>query len=284
MKKMLLAMVLVEIALGATTAAYADEVAATAGAHADDEPVATPAATTEPRVPVVGEDVTYGSIDGADVNGYIARPADGGGDLPALIVIHEWWGLNDNIRQAARRLAGEGYVALAVDLYDGASGTTPKEAMQLMQKLTANTERADENLRQAYAYLADTVGAPRVGSVGWCLGGRWSLRTAILLPDKLDAAVIYYGTVVTDAETLAPLQMPILGNFAEDDPIIPLDTVAAFEQALNDQGKDVDVKIYAGAKHAFSNPSGMAYDPVAAADAWERTTAFFARHLAGSAD
>lgn len=194
-------------------------------------------------------------------------------------MIHEWWGLNDNVRQAAQRLAGEGYVALAVDLYDGATAEVPKEAIKLMTALSENTARADENLRQAFAFLDGTVGVPRVGSIGWCLGGRWSLRTALLLPDELDAAVIYYGTVVTDEAELAPLTMPVLGNFAEDDPIIPLETVSAFEQAMTNLGKDVDIKIYAGAKHAFSNPSGLAYDPVAAADAWERTTRFLRANL-----
>lgn len=264
---------------GAGDAAYADEVDATADAHRDDVPVTTPAASTAPRTKVVGEEVTYGSIGGQSLNGYLARPEDADAGAPALIVIHEWWGLNDNIRQAAQRLAGEGYVALAVDLYDGDSASIPKDAIKLMQRLTGDTDRAEENLRQAYAYLTDDVGAPRVGSIGWCLGGRWSLRTALLLPDKLDAAVIYYGSVVTDEAALAPLQMPVLGNFAEDDPIIPLETVAAFERAMTSLGKDVDVKVYAGAKHAFSNPSGLAYDPDAAADAWNRTTRFLRDNL-----
>jgi len=264
-----------------SASSQADDLSATAEAHRHDEPVATPAATTAPRMKVVGDDVVYGSIDGRELQGYLVRPSGADEDTPAVIVIHEWWGLNDNIRRAADRLAGEGYVALAVDLYDGAAATVPKEAMQLMGKLTENQARADENLRQAYAYLDDEIGAPRVGSIGWCLGGRWSLRTAILLPDTLDAAVIYYGTVVTDETQLAPLTMPVLGNFAEDDPIIPLATVDAFQATMQDLGKDVDIKIYAGAKHAFSNPSGMAYDPVAAADAWERTTAFLKEHLVG---
>lgn len=258
----------------------ADELSATAEAHRHDEPVATPAATTAPRVKVIGDDVVYGSIDGRDLQGYLVRPSGADENTPGVIVIHEWWGLNDNIRSAADRLAGEGYVALAVDLYDGAAATVPKEAMKLMSNLTENQARADENLRQAYAYLDEEVGAPRVGSIGWCLGGRWSLRTAILLPDALDAAVIYYGTVVTDEAQLAPLAMPVLGNFAEDDPIIPLETVDAFRTAMQNLGKDVDIKVYAGAKHAFSNPSGMAYDPVAAEDAWERTTGFLKEHLA----
>jgi carboxymethylenebutenolidase len=267
-------------AVSMLSAAAADEVAATSAAHADDEPVATPAATTEPRVAVVGEEVRYGSIDGDALRGYLAKPAGAGPGTPGLIVIHEWWGLTDNIRQVTRRLAGEGYVALAVDLYEGGSASVPKDAIKLMTRLNENEARAEENLRQAYGYLDGTAGARRIGSIGWCLGGRWSLRAALAMPDTLDATVIYYGSLVTDEERLATLQMPVLGNFAEDDPIIPLDSVAAFEQTLTKLGKQVDVKVYTGAKHAFSNPSGMAYDPVAAADAWGRTTRFLRAQLA----
>lgn len=274
MRKLLSGVAATVLIGGICGAALGDDVAAIAAEHQDDKPVATPAAETAPRTKVTGEDVSYGSIDGVELNGYLVRPAGADANTPGLIVIHEWWGLNDNIRRAAQRLAGEGYVALAVDLYGGESAEVPKDAIKLMTNLNENAERGEENLRQAFAYLSDTVGAPRIGSIGWCLGGRWSLRTAILLPDQLDATVIYYGSLVTDEAVLAPLQMPVLGNFAEDDPIIPLDSVAAFEQALTKLGKDVDVKIYAGAKHAFANPSGMAYDPVAAEDAWERTTAF----------
>lgn len=256
-----------------------DEVAATAAAHEDDDPMPTPAAETAPRTRVVGEDIVYGSIDGSELRGYLARPADADANTPGLIVIHEWWGLNDNVRQAAQRLAGEGFVALAVDLYDGESAAVPKDAIKLMTGLNENAGRGEENLRQAYAYLDDTIGAERIGSIGWCLGGKWSLRTAILLPDRLDATVIYYGSLVTDAAELAPLTMPVLGNFAEQDRMIPPDAVNAFAQAMTELGKDVDVKIYPGANHAFANPSGQAYDAAAAEDAWKRTTTFLNAHL-----
>lgn len=256
-----------------------DDVAATAAAHQDDQPVATPAAETAPRAAVVGEDVSYGSIDGAELRGYLARPVGADANTPGLIVIHEWWGLNDNVRQATQRLAGEGFVALAVDLYDGESAAVPKDAIKLMTGLNENAGRGEENLRQAYAYLDDTIGVPRIGSIGWCLGGKWSLRTAILLPDQVDATVIYYGSLVTDQTELAPLTMPVLGNFAEQDRMIPPDAVNAFAQAMRDLGKDVDVKIYPGANHAFANPSGQAYDAAAAEDAWARTTAFLNAHL-----
>ncbi len=262
------------------TGALADnDVAATAAAHAQDSPVMSPAASTAPRRPVTGNTIIYGRVGDQDLHGYIARPADAGNAAPGLIVIHEWWGLNDNIRQTAERLAGEGYVALAIDLYNGQSASVPKEAIKLMQGLMANTDQADDNLRQAYRYLDEELGTPRVGSIGWCLGGRWSLRTAVLLPDRLNAAVIYYGTLTTDEKELASLHMPVLGNFAERDPIIPIESVEQFSATMKRLGKSVDVKIYSGAKHAFANPSGISYDAAAAEDAWRRSMEFLKLNL-----
>lgn len=266
--------------LVAAGALAADDETRIAAAHADDKPVATPAATTEPVQRVNSREAVYTRVDGKNVTGWLAWPADREtSGLPGLIVIHEWWGLNDNIRQTAERLAAEGYVALAVDLYRGESGATPKDAMRLMQALNADVSAGRENLAAAYEYLRDVTGAEKIGSVGWCLGGRWSLQAALRMPEQLDATVIYYGGVTDDKAQLATLQMPILGLFAGTDPIVPPDTVIAFRDALAELGKDADIHIYEGAKHAFSNPSGMAYDAAAAEDAWEKTTAFLARHL-----
>ncbi|MEE4186600.1 MAG: dienelactone hydrolase family protein [Gammaproteobacteria bacterium] len=252
----------------------------TAHAHADDKPVATPAATLAPAQPVNSRAAIYTTIEGEEVTGWLAWPAgQSTADLPGLIVIHEWWGLNDNIRQAAERLAGEGYVALAVDLYRGESGANPKDAMRLMQSLNQAETQGRDNLAAAYDYLTTVSGAGKVGVIGWCLGGRWSLQAALRLPTQLDAAVIYYGNVIADKAQLDTLQMPILGLFAGVDPVVPRDSVLAFEQALRELGKQVDIHIYPDAQHAFSNPSGMAYDPAAAADAWDKTTAFLAAHL-----
>lgn len=266
--------------LGAQASATDDDpVAATARVHQNDKPIATAAATTSPARDVSAAPVNYGSVDGAELRGYLAKPAGSAEGLPGLIVIHEWWGLNDNIRRVTERLAGEGYVALAVDLYGGESAETPKGAMQLMQGLQQNTEVAEENLRQAFSYLTEKAGAPMIGSIGWCLGGRWSLRAALLMPSDIDATVIYYGSLTTDEAELARLEMPILGNFAANDPVIPVETVNEFTATLQSLGKSVDVKIYEGAQHAFSNPSGTAYNAAAAEDAWQRTVAFFRSHL-----
>jgi carboxymethylenebutenolidase len=242
--------------------------------HAHDAPVANPASQTAPAVEVEASDVQYATVDGRPVTGYLARPAAVTGPRPGLIVIHEWWGLNDNIRAMTRRLAGEGYLALAVDLYGGQVAADRDTALSLMTATNEHPAAAEDNLRQAYAYLADQRGAPAVGSIGWCFGGGWSLNTALLLPDRLDAAVIYYGHLVSEEQRLATLEMPILGLFGEQDQGIPLDSVRAFGNALRELGKDAKIVVYPGADHAFANPSGRNYQPETAEKAWLETVAF----------
>jgi carboxymethylenebutenolidase len=270
---------LISCAAAAMTADDRDALARTAEAHAGDSPLATPAATTPPVVDVTGKTVVYGTVAGQPVSGYLVRPSAATSPLPGLIVIHEWWGLNDNVRDEAARLAAEGYVVLAVDLYGGKVATEPREAMKLSQWLTTNAAMAEDNLHDAYAYLDKIEEAPRIGTIGWCLGGRWSLRAALILPDRIDATVIYYGTVKVDDADLARLQMPILGLFGSKDRVVPVATVKAFEAAMKRQGKTLDLHIYEGADHAFANPSGTAYEPDAAEDAWRLTTAFLRENL-----
>ena len=258
-------------------AADADEINRTLDAHEEETPAPTPAATTSPTGEVVGAEVSYGELDGVALNGYLVEPAGAGDDLPALIVIHEWWGLNDNVRKMADRLAAEGYRALAVDLYQGKVAADVPDALKLMTNLTENPDPAGENLRAAYAYLDER--ADSVGVIGWCLGGRWSLQTALLMPDTIDAAVIYYGNVTSDHEQLGRLEMPVLGHFASNDQVVPTQSVIDFEAAMQELGKDVDVYIYEGAQHGFSNPSGQAYNAEYAEQAWGRTTAFLSQNL-----
>jgi carboxymethylenebutenolidase len=228
---------------------------------------------------VTGKDVVYGVVDGRDVTGYVARPADVEGPLPGVIVIHEWWGLNDNVRAMTRRLAAEGFEALAVDLYGGRSASTPDEARALMEGVNENPAAARHNLQRAAQWLGER-GVPSIGSLGWCFGGGWSLQTALLLGDDADGAVIYYGFVETDPSALKPLEAPVLAFFGGQDRGIPLDTVRAFEEALDGLGKDAEVVVYPEAGHAFANPSGRNWEPEAADDAWERTIAFLHDTLA----
>ncbi len=243
-----------------------------AAEHADDAPVANPMSSPEGDLTSVGETVRYATVDGSPVEGFLARPADWAPGGPALIVIHEWWGLNDNIRTMTRRLADEGFLSLAVDLYGGEGADTPERARELMQAVDEDT--AIDNLKQAFASLDETEQAGEIGALGWCFGGGWALNTALALPDELDATVMYYGRMVSDSERLATLEMPILGHFGEADQGIPLAQVRAFEQALAEVGAVATIHVYDGAGHAFANPSGRNYEAAAAELSWQRTVAF----------
>jgi carboxymethylenebutenolidase len=148
-----------------------------------------------------------------------------------------------------------------------------------MSALLAEPDAARSNLRQAYDYLEKYAFAPRIASIGWCLGGGWSLQTALLYPDTLDAMVMYYGQVMTDRSRLASLEMPILGFFGGQDQSIPVRQVQEFRGTLMDLGKNVEVLIVPGADHAFANPSGGNYNEQAANEAWVTTLAFLQRHL-----
>lgn len=247
--------------------------------HESDMPIASGATAQAPAVPVETERVMYGTMNDRPVTGFLARPAEISGDLPALIVIHEWWGLNENIEAMTERLAGEGYLALAVDLYGSDAAETPDRARQLVETAANSRAAVEDNLRQAYDYLQGQ-NATAIASIGWCFGGSWSLNTALLLPDELDAAVIYYGgDLVLDPEQLDTLEMPILGIFGGLDQNPSVETVRAFASVLTNLEKSVEIHIYEGANHAFANPSGTRYNAEAAEDAWERTIAFLTEHL-----
>lgn len=247
--------------------------------HAGDDAVPSGAAAGA-RDAVVSEELPYADVGGALVRGYFAAPGDMVEPLPAVIMIHEWWGLNDNILAMADKLAGEGYMVLAVDLYGGRVAATASDARSLMMELLEDQDQAEENLRQAHAFLQD-VGAPAIASLGWCLGGHWSLRTALLFPERLDAAVIYYGQVILDEEVLAPLEVPLLGIFAEQDRGIELASVQAFRDTMEKLDKELTLEIYPGVGHAFANPTGNNYDRQAAEAAWELTLGFLADQLGG---
>jgi carboxymethylenebutenolidase len=213
------------------------------------------------------------------VEGFLAAPV-GQGPFPAVVVIHEWWGLNDQVKEEARRLAAEGYMALAVDLYRGRVAQDRDEAHELSRGLPE--DRARRDLLAAFAYLAarPDVRPERIGSIGWCMGGGYSLQLALAEP-RLAASVLYYGRLATDEAALAGLRAPVLGLFGEEDRGIPPESVRAFEGALHKLGKRVEVHIYPGAGHAFANSTRPSYREAAARDAWEKTRAFLARHLKG---
>ena len=230
---------------------------------------------------MVTEKVEYVTIDGESVEGYYAAPEDMDSPLPGILAIHEWWGLNENIEAMARRLAGEGYQVLAVDLYNGQVADTPQQAQQLIKQVGDNQFAAEANISKAYNYLTEEKQATSMASIGWCFGGSWSLETALLFPQELDAAVIYYGGQVGEktAEDLSVLEMPILGIFGEEDSSIPLETVEQLESTLEELGKTAEIIVYEDAGHAFANPSGQNYVPEAAEDAWAKTTEFLNEYL-----
>ena len=265
----------------AGTAAGRENVDAMAREHANDTTDPSPGAEQAPSRAVLSENLPYTESSDELVYGYFAAPEDMFEPLPAVIMIHEWWGLNDNVRAMADRLAAEGYIVLAVDLYSGQTASSAEQARALMLEVVENPDPARENIRAAYDFVRNTAGAPRVASLGWCFGGAWSLNAAMLFPDDLDASVIYYGQVTSDEEALRPVNVPILGLFAAEDQGIPLKSVNAFRDTLENLRKDHAIHVYPDVGHAFANPTGRNYNTEAAADAWKRTLAFLALHLGG---
>ncbi len=263
----------------ADVAAGRETVDAMTREHADDTAESSPAVGIAPVRDVISDPrMPYAEADDRLVYGHFAAPADVVEPLPAVILIHEWWGLNDNVRAMANRLAGEGYMVLAVDLYKGKVAESREAARGLMLEVVEERQVAEDNIRSAYAFL-ETAGAPRIASMGWCFGGGWSLNTAQLFPEDLDASVIYYGQVTDDDDTLRPVTAPILGLFGAADTGITVESVESFRAALERLRKDHEIHIYPGAGHAFANPTGQNYDAEAAEDAWQKTIDFLARHL-----
>jgi len=207
--------------------------------------------------------------------GYLVRPVSDD-SFPGVIMIHEWWGLNDNIKEMAEKLASHGYVVLAVDLYDGQVATTSEEARKLVTSFDKNN--GIYNMNSAISYLNENYSPEKIGSIGWCFGGGQSLNLA-LSNNTLDATVIYYGSLVTNTETLSAINWPVLGIFAELDKGITVDTVHDFENSLNQLEIQNEIIIYPGVDHAFANPSGNSYAPEASQDAWQKTLEFLHSNL-----
>ena len=199
---------------------------------------------------------------------------------PTLVLIHEWWGLRDEIRAVAAEYAKQGYIALAVDLYNGQNAETPPEAMKLTQ--TVKDNEANDTLASWIKWLKDhPESTGKVGTVGWCFGGKWSLNASLVAP--VDATVVYYGNVMRTPEQLAALNSDVLGHFGTKDRFINKKMVDGFEAAMTQAGKSFTTHWY-DADHAFSNPTGAAYDEEDAQLAWSRTLAYFDERLKATAD
>jgi carboxymethylenebutenolidase len=224
-----------------------------------------------------GRAVSYKSGD-ETVQAMLYVP-DGKGPFPGIIVIHEYWGLNDWVKEQASKLADQGYVALAIDLYRGKVATTPDEAHEIMRGVPE--DRAKRDLHAAFKFLKSqpNVKKDRIASIGWCMGGGYSLDVALQEP-TLSADVINYGHLAVDAESLKKINAPILGIFGGEDRGIPVGDVKKFEQELKQMGKKVEIVIYPDAGHAFENPNNKdGYRADDAADAWKRTLDFLKRTL-----
>jgi carboxymethylenebutenolidase len=227
-------------------------------------------------------EVTFKSGDDT-VKGFLAEP-EGRGPFPAVVVIQEWWGLNDWIKDNAKRLAGQGYVALAPDLYRGKVTDDPMEAMKLVRGLPP--DRAVRDLKAAVDTLSakGNVDRTRLGSIGWCMGGGYSLQLALKDP-RVKACVICYGRVVTKADEVKPLEAAVLGIFGEEDRGIPPATVHQFEAALKEAGKKTEAIKEFKAGHGFMRPGdgpdrkNPAYREEAAKQAWQDIDRFFAKTL-----
>jgi len=207
------------------------------------------------------------------ISAFLAEPA-APGKYPGLVVIHEWWGLSDWVKEQAEKFAEHGYVALAVDLYRGKVATDASTAHELMRGMPQ--DRAVRDLQAGFAYLAGRpdVNANKIGDVGWCMGGGLALQLAIHQP-KLAACIVNYGALPTDPNDIAQIFAPVVGNFGAEDHGITPDDVKAFESSMQKRGRFISVKIYPGAGHGFENPiNGAGYRPEAAADAWKRSIDF----------
>jgi carboxymethylenebutenolidase len=222
------------------------------------------------------KDVTFKSGD--DTVKAIAYVPEGKGPFPAIVVIHEWWGLNDWVKEQASKLADQGYVALAVDFYRGKVATTRDEAHELSR---VPADRVKRDSRAAFAYLQSRpdVKKDRIGAIGWCWGGGYSLQLAIDEP-QLAADVVNYGDVSAGPDELKKINAPVLGIFGALDRGITPDEVKKFGEQLDKLGKKGDITIYPDAGHGFQNPvNGAGYKPEDTADAWSKILLFLARNL-----
>lgn len=253
-----------------------------AGHNANAPSTAAPS-TADPSNPALdprreaGPLATFPSAQG-EGSGYLSVPTTQG-RKPAMIVIQEWWGVDDWIRTQTDRFSQQGYVALAVDLYRGRKASSPEEAHELMRGLPEDRAMADLKAAVDYLSARNDVDPNRIGVIGWCMGGGYALKLATAEP-RIKGTVINYGSLVTDPAAITRISAPVLGNFGAEDRGIPAEDVKKFGADLTKYGKLGDIKIYPGAGHAFMNPNNQqGYNAAAAQDAWGRIDRFFERTL-----
>jgi carboxymethylenebutenolidase len=212
--------------------------------------------------------------NGKSIPGYLAEPAEPKG---GMIVIQEWWGLNDDIREIADRYAAEGFLAFAPDLYHGTLATEPDEARKLAMSL--ERQAAAEEIDAAIAWMKTERGVAKVGCVGFCMGGGLTLATALRTSSNVDAVHVYYGGGMPDPAQLETIRVPVMGSYGGEDKGIPKEQVDGLRDALAKAGTPNDIMLYDGAQHSFFN-AGPAHHPEAAQHSWERSIGWFNQHLA----
>jgi len=209
--------------------------------------------------------------------GFLAAPKEPG-RYPSVIVIHEIWGLVDHIKDVSKRLAQEGYVTLAVDLFDGKTLSKLEDGHRIREQLTDKKILADLNGGHAYLKTLKYVNARRTGSIGFCMGGGLSMLLACHNPEII-AAVVYYGRNQSPIDLVKNLSGPVLCNFAGADVVITEEDVNLLKQTLTKYGKAFDIKTYPGAPHGFFNDTRENYRSEAAKDSWERVLKFYGKYL-----
>jgi carboxymethylenebutenolidase len=222
-----------------------------------------------------------------DAQGYLVYPLSSNDTiskkLPAVVMIHEWWGLNENIKDMANLLAKQGFVVLAADLFKGEVANNQQRAMELVQVARNNQNNSINNLQSAVKYLGmlPNVDSTKISSLGWCFGGGQSLQLALNSQDHpLAATILYYGTpLVTDKALLTNIKWPVLGIFGDKDQAIPVEDVNQFRTSLDQSGITNEIHIYKDVGHAFANPSGDNYAPKETEDAWQKTLSFLKKYV-----
>jgi carboxymethylenebutenolidase len=223
----------------------------------------------------MGEMVQF-PVNGGNTGGYLAEPKGSG---PGVVVIQEWWGLVDHIKDVCDRFADEGFVALAPDLYHGKATKSPDEAGRLMMAMRIDGAEKDISAAAQYLLSLDSITSDRVGVVGFCMGGALSLYTATK-NSNVGACVVFYGGHPKVKPDLPNLHAPVLGLYAEKDRSVTPALVHDLERQVKALGKQIEVMIYKGADHGFFNDTRPeVYNAKAAADAWQRTVAFLREHL-----
>ena len=233
--------------------------------------------------PAAGDMLPYADVDGKLARGYSAYPTDMIEPLPGVLLIHDWFGLNSEMRAIADRIASRGFIVLAVDLFGGEVAKERNDAREVLRVLVEQPELARDNLQQAYEFLDGSFGVPRTAVIGWGAGGLWALNAALMLPEDLDAVAMVQGQFFLDPARLQPLRMPVLGLYGAADRDIPNDRALAFGDALTAAGVKNKIRLFPTAGRGFMLAESSAFNERQSKIAWEEIFAFLDENLTLSA-